>query len=57
MINIICILSTIDRLVRTVPSQRGKGNFEDSNRFRYCNNGQGKFTTRWRCSKRSCQQL
>lgn len=44
----------MDRLVRTVPSQRGKGNLEDSNRFRYCNNGQGKFTTRWRCSKLSC---
>ena len=44
----------MDRLVRIVLSQRGKENLEDSNRFRYCNNGQGKFTTRWRCFERLC---
>ena len=54
-LRVVSKLSTmVDRLVRNVPSQRGKVNLEDSNQFRYCNNGEGKFTTRWRCSKRSC---
>ena len=50
-LRVVSKLSTmVDRLVRNVPSQRGKVNLEDSNQFRYCNNGEGKFTTRWQCS-------
>ena len=44
----------VDRLLRYVPSQRGNESLEDSNQFRYFNNGQGKFTSRRRCSKHLC---
>ena len=44
----------MDKLVRIVASHRGEESLEDLNHFRYCNNGQGMFTTHWRFSKRSC---
>ena len=34
----------MDKLVRIAASHRGEESLEDSNHFRYCNNGQGMFT-------------
>ena len=47
----------MDKLVRIAASHRGEESLEDLNHFRYCNNGQGMFTTHWRCSKRSCPAI